>query len=89
MNAIVIIGCVVGVITCVVGVATFTSAQLSKASQDGRLLEKVEQACKGIDEIKKEMKEKNKEFDETLRKHSIEIAELKQSIQMLNGTTDK
>ena len=38
MSATVIIGSVVGVVTCIVGVATFTSAQLSKASQDGMLI---------------------------------------------------
>lgn len=86
MSATVIIGSVVGVVTCIVGVATFTSAQLSKANQDGRLLEKVEQACAGINEIKKEMKEKNKEIDKVIQKHSIEIAEIKQTLEHLGDT---
>ena len=35
MNPISIITCCVGIIGCVIGVATFVSAQLPKAKQDG------------------------------------------------------
>ena len=42
MNILSIIGCVVGIIGCVIGVATFTSAQLSKAKQDGMLISKLD-----------------------------------------------
>lgn len=83
MNTIAIIGCIVGIITCIVGVATFISAQLSKANQDGRLLERVEYACRGIDEIKKDVKEKNKEIDRILDDHTERIAKLESEIDML------
>lgn len=77
MNTIAIIGCIVGVISCVVGVATFVSAQITKAKQDGMLLAKIEQCVSGIDEIKKDIKEKNHELDATIDKHSRDIVELK------------
>ena len=53
MNPISIIGCVVGIIGCVVGVATFVSAQLTKAKQDGVVLAKVDQCVANTEEIKR------------------------------------
>ena len=47
MSAISIIGCAVGVIGCVVGVATFISAQITKAKQDGMLISKIDQCVNG------------------------------------------
>jgi Tfp pilus assembly protein PilN len=76
MNAISLIGCVVGIIGCVVGVATFTSAQITKAKQDGMLLAKIEQCVKGIEEIKRDMKEKNYEVDGIIEEHSKAIIQL-------------
>jgi Tfp pilus assembly protein PilN len=76
MNVISIIGCIVGIIGCVVGVATFTSAQITKAKQDGMLLAKIEQCVNGIEEIKKDMKEKNHEFDKIIDEHSTAITKL-------------
>lgn len=37
---------------CVMGVLTFISGRLSKAEKEGRLAEKLDTCCKGIDEIK-------------------------------------
>ncbi len=76
MNILSIIGCVVGIIGCVIGVATFTSAQLSKAKQDGMLISKLDQCVKGIDDIKKDMKEKNHELDTVIDEHSKAITKL-------------
>ena len=59
MNPIPIITCCVGIIGCVIGVATFVSAQLSKAKQDGALMNKVDYLVSGFDELKKEQKERN------------------------------
>lgn len=83
MNTTVIIGSIVGVVSCLVGVATFISAQLTKANQDGRLLERVEYVCRGIDEIKRDVKEKNKEIDKVLDNHSERIARLESEISMI------
>jgi uncharacterized coiled-coil DUF342 family protein len=40
-------------IMCIIGVATFISALLTRARKDGQLEYKVDEALKGIDEIKK------------------------------------
>lgn len=77
MSTISIIGCIVGIIGCVIGVATFTSAQLTKAKQDGVLIEKVDQCVKGIGEIKIDMKERNEKFDSVIDEHSKDIITLK------------
>ena len=77
MNAISIIGCVVGIIGCAIGVATFVSAQLTRARQDGVLVAKVDQCVKGIDELKTDVKERNEKFNSVIDEHSRDIAELK------------
>lgn len=77
MNTVSIIGCVVGIIGCVIGVATFVSAQLTRARQDGVLVAKVDQCVKGIDEIKGDVKERNEKFDTIIDEHTRDIAELK------------
>lgn len=76
MNPISIITCCVGIIGCVIGVATFVSAQLSKAKQDGALMEKVDYLVRGFDEQKKEQKERNKTQDGALADHAIAIENL-------------
>lgn len=76
MNAISIIGCIVGIVGCIIGVATFTSAQMTKAKQDGMLLAKIEQCVNGIEEIKKDMKQKNHEIDNVIDEHSKSIIKL-------------
>lgn len=77
MNTVSIIGCVVGIIGCVIGVATFVSAQLTRARQDGVLVAKVDQCVKGIDELKSNVKERNDKFDKVIDEHTRDIAELK------------
>lgn len=76
MNVIAIIGCCVGLISCVIGVATFVSAQITKAKQDGMLIAKIDQCVNGIEDIKSDMKEKNKEFDSIIDDHSKAITVL-------------
>lgn len=77
MNAVAIIGCVVGIIGCVIGVATFVSAQITKAKQDGMIIAKIDQCVHGIEEIKADIKEKNKEVDSLIDSHTKDIVELK------------
>lgn len=76
MNTIPLIGCIVGIVSCVVGVSTFVSAQVTKAKQDGMQIAKLDQCVNGIEEIKKEMKEKNRELDAVIDEHTREITQL-------------
>lgn len=77
MGAVTIIGCIVGIISCIIGISSFLSAQITKAKQDGVLIEKIDQCCKGIDEIKKDMKETTKELNDIVDAHSKDIIEIK------------
>lgn len=83
MGTISIIGCIVGIVTCVVGVATFTSAQMAKSKQDGILIAKIDQCVRGIEELKKDTKDKNHEIDKTLDEHTKDIASLKEQVKTL------
>lgn len=83
MTPISLIGCVVGVVGCVVGVATFVSAQLTRAKQDGVLIAKIDQCVKGIEELKADVKERNDRFDKILDEHSKDIAKMKEQIHIL------
>ena len=83
MNALSIIGCVVGIIGCAIGVATFISAQLTKAKQDGMVLAKVDQCVKNTEEIKNDMKEKNKEIDSVIDNHTQAITKLQTEMKMV------
>jgi hypothetical protein len=81
MSPVSIITCCVGIIGCVIGVATFVSAQLSRAKQDGALIEKVDYLIKNFDEQKKEQKSRNVLQDETLSKHSESIVDLQARVK--------
>jgi len=83
MTPISLIGCVVGVVGCVIGVATFVSAQLTRAKQDGVLIAKIDQCVKGIEDLKADVKERNDKFDRILDEHSKEIAAMKEQIHIL------
>lgn len=83
MTPISLIGCVVGIIGCVVGVATFVSAQLTRAKQDGVLIAKIDQCVKGIEELKSDVKERNDKFDKVIDEHSRDIASLKEQVHIL------
>lgn len=76
MNTISIITCIVGIIGCVIGVATFISAQITKAKQDGMLIAKIDQCVKGIEDIKSDIKEKNHEIDAVIDEHTKKIVRL-------------
>ena len=76
MNTISLIGCIVGIISCIIGVSTFVSAQVTKAKQAGMQIAKLDQCVNGIEEIKKEMKEKNRELDAVIDEHTREITQL-------------
>jgi len=71
-----IISLAVGIISCTIGVATFVSAQITKARQDGVLIEKVNTCISNTEEIKKDIKEKNKEIDGIIDEHTRAITQL-------------
>lgn len=83
MEAISIIGCIVGVLSCTVGISTFASAQITKAKQDGILIEKIDQCVRGIEDLKNDVKEKNHDVDTTLENHTKDIATLKAQVKTL------
>ena len=83
MSPISVIGCVVGIIGCVIGVATFVSAQITKAKQDGVLIEKVNTCIKNTEEIKEDIKEKNKELDKVIDEHSTSISKLEVEVETI------
>ena len=89
MSVITLIGCVVGIVGCIIGVATFVSAQITKAKQDGMSIAKLDQCVTGIEEIKNNMKEKNHEIDLVIDEHSKAITklqtEMKTVFNKLNG----
>ena len=82
MNTLAMMSGVIGIIGCVIGVATFSSAQLTKAKEDGMFLAKIDQCVKGIDEIKRDMKDKNTITDKIIADHG-------QRISSLEGRCDK
>ena len=83
MEIVSLIPLVVGIIGCVIGIATFASAQITKAKQDGMVLAKVDQCVKNTEEIKKEMKERNKELDQVIDNHGRDIVELQTKMKMV------
>lgn len=88
MNTISLIGCIVGIIGCVIGVATFVSAQLSRAKQDGVLIEKVDQCVRGITELKADVKERNEKFNGVIDQHTRDIAQLKTQMHTVLSKLD-
>ena len=85
MNTIAIIGCIVGVISCLIGISTFTSAQITRAKQDGVLIEKVDQCVKGIEEIKEDIKDRNEKYDAAIKDHAERIVKLEQIVSNMKG----
>lgn len=83
MSPVSIITCVVGIVGCVVGVATFVSAQITKAKQDGMLIAKIDQCVNGIESIKSDMKEKNHEFDTIIDEHTRKIVRLETQVRSI------
>ena len=83
MNPISIITCVVGIVGCLIGVATFVSAKITKAKQDGMLIAKIDQCVNGIEEIKNDMKDKNHEFDAIIDEHTKKLVRLETQMKTI------
>lgn len=89
-----IIMCVVGVIGCVIGIATFISAQITKAKDDGILMAKVDQLVQSLEELKKDTKSRNITTDSILDEHTKDIVDIKARLravekEVFSGTRDK
>ena len=82
-NVISIITCVVGIVGCIIGVATFVSAQLVRAKEDGKLMEKVDYLVRSVDEQKKDTKERNTILDRILDEHSTAITDLQARMKIV------
>lgn len=52
------------VILFAISIFTFITSQITKAQNDGKILERIEQTQKDIKEIKDSLKEKNKDLEE-------------------------
>lgn len=85
MNPVSVITTVIGIISCIVGVASFVSAQITKAKQDGVLIEKVNQCVKNTEEIRNDIKEKNKEVDKIIDDHSTKISKLEVEVENIKN----
>ena len=83
MSPLAVIPVIVGVITCIIGISTFVSAQITKAKQDGMLSAKIEQCVKNTEEIKNDIKDKNKEYDSVLDEHGKAIIQLQTEMKMV------
>lgn len=77
MNPISLITCAVGIIGCIVGVATFVVGSLTRAKEDGKLLEKVDYLIRSFDELKADTKDHNNSTDEILSEHTKDITDIK------------
>lgn len=77
---------------CLIGVMTFVSGMMQRSKNDGVLANKVDNALKGIDEIKATLNEQ-RDSAEDLRavvvKHGEQIATLFQRIQTLEKCARK
>lgn len=76
----VVIGLICTIVGCLIGVGGFYVGIVSRAKQDGRMLEKISQCCKGIEEIKRDIKEKNNTVDDLIDDHSQRITKLETEV---------
>lgn len=53
---------VIGIVSCVIGVSTFVSGMITRSKTEGQTVEKINQCIKGIDEIKKDLKEHSNNY---------------------------
>ena len=89
-----IIMCVVGVIGCIIGIASYVSAQITKAKDDGILMAKVDQLVASLEELKKDTKSRNLTIDNILDDHTKDIENIKARLkavekEVFNDTRDR
>ena len=73
-------------IMCIIGILTFISGRLSKAEKDGRLAEKLDTCCRGIDEIKAKLtSQENAQTQQSImiEKHEQRLISLEDRVKIL------
>lgn len=88
----------IGIITCVIGVSTFVSGRMTKAERSGSMETKIDQALKGIEDLKTQLRssESNRHntdlmvrsHDEQIRTIFRQYAELQSHIEKSDKTND-
>lgn len=88
----------VGIISCVIGVSTFVSGRMTKAERSGSMETKIDQALKGIEELKTQLRssESNRHntdlmvrsHDEQIRTVFRQYAELQARIEKSDKTNE-
>lgn len=69
----------IGIITCVIGVSTFVSGRMTKAERSGSMETKIDQALRGIEDLKNQLRssETNRHnTDLMVRSHDEQIRTL-------------
>ena len=78
-----------GIITCVIGICTFAVGMKGRATNDGTLIQKINQALAGIDELKQDFKtQANMErgLELKVQSHDEQIKELYRAMKGLTET---
>lgn len=73
----------VAIIGCLIGIFGYLSSINARANKDGQLLERLEQVCRSVDELKIEVKENNKGVDRVLDNHTERIIKLEDGLKEL------
>lgn len=81
MNTISIITVAISFTMCVIGILTFVSGRLSKAEKEGRLAEKLDTCCRGIDEIKAKLTSQ----ENTQNQQNLALEQHEQRLRALEG----
>lgn len=78
-----------GIITCLIGVATFIAGMRGRAANDGMLIQKINQALAGIDELKQDFRAQasmERSLELRVQAHDEQIKSLFKSQEELTET---
>lgn len=82
----------IGIVSCVIGVSTFVSGMIARSKNEGQTFEKINQCIKGIDEIKKDLKEHSNNYS-NLHTLTVEqearIRSLEENVKTLSEKFDR
>lgn len=74
----------IGIISCVIGISTFVSGMVARSKSEGQTVEKINQCIKGIDDIKKDLKEHSTNYatlNGTVIEHAGKIHALEDDVK--------
>lgn len=94
-----VIGIIISVTMMILGIVTFVTGRIAKASNDGILIAKVEQCIKGIEDLKRDVKENQGAIsaiteqyhgrmsvvEHTLKNHDRQISEIFKQLREVGG----